>query len=222
MDEEVAHFEDGIIDVVAEHGLAEMFDEDAPDGRAVVEDAAVMAGAGPELVALFGVVDEGAEERGFEGFGVLAEFADQVLGDEFGGFFGEEDVAGHTAEHFDGDFFQLVFAHQHEDRHVHAAVAHQRDQRGHLALPAALAPVDEHAAHGAVRADGEFRVVHVAGFLDFEAEFLDFLDDFLDADSLQVLGVEAGGADEKVESPFVFHAWPLAGAAFLAAAGGFV
>ncbi len=73
--EEIAEFEDRIVEVVAEHRLAEMLDEDAADRAAGVEDAAVVAGAGPELIALFGVVDERAEERRLQSFGVLLEAA---------------------------------------------------------------------------------------------------------------------------------------------------
>ena len=71
MDQQVAELEHGVVEVVAEHRLAEVLDEDAADRAAVVEDAAIVAGAGPELVALLGVVDQRAEERRLQRLGIL-------------------------------------------------------------------------------------------------------------------------------------------------------
>ena len=57
--EQVAQLEHRIVEIVAENRVAEMFDEDPSDRAAVVENAAVVAGAGPKLVAFLGIVDEG-------------------------------------------------------------------------------------------------------------------------------------------------------------------
>ena len=78
MDQQVAELEHGIVEIVAEHRLAQMLDEDAADRAAIVENAAIVAGAGPELVALLGIVDQGAEERRLERLGILLESAHQV------------------------------------------------------------------------------------------------------------------------------------------------
>jgi hypothetical protein len=47
VDQQVAEFQDRIVEIVAEHRLAQMLDEDAPDRAAAIEHAAIMAGAGP-------------------------------------------------------------------------------------------------------------------------------------------------------------------------------
>ena len=103
MDQEIAEFEHGIVEVVAEHRFAEMLDEDAADRAAIVEDAAIVPGAGPELVAALGIVDQRAEERRLQRLGILLEPAHQVLGDEFRRLLGEEDVAVDIIEHLDRD-----------------------------------------------------------------------------------------------------------------------
>src|SRR5580692_4330625 len=60
---EVAELGDRVVEVVAEDRLAQMLHEDAADRAAAVEDAAVVPGTGPELVALLGIVHQRAEER---------------------------------------------------------------------------------------------------------------------------------------------------------------
>ena len=82
MGQQVAEIEHRIVEVVAEHRLAEMLDEDPADRAAAVEHAAIVARAGPELVALLGIVDQRAEERRLQRLGILLQAADQVLGDE--------------------------------------------------------------------------------------------------------------------------------------------
>jgi hypothetical protein len=73
MGEEVAEIEHGIVEVVAEHGFAEMLDEDPADRAAAVEHAAIVARAGPELVAFLGIVDQRAEERRLQRLGILLQ-----------------------------------------------------------------------------------------------------------------------------------------------------
>ncbi len=82
VDQQVAEVEHGIVEIVAEHRLAQMLDEDAADRAAIVEHAAIVAGAGPQLVAFLGIVDQRAEERRLQGLGILLEPAHQVAGDE--------------------------------------------------------------------------------------------------------------------------------------------
>src|SRR6202044_1091152 len=48
MGEEIAEFEDRVVEVVAKHGFAQMLDKDASDGTAAVKDPAVVAWAGPQ------------------------------------------------------------------------------------------------------------------------------------------------------------------------------
>ena len=71
--QEIAEFENRIVEIVAKHRFAEMLDEDASDRTAAVEDPAVVAGTRPQLVALFLVVDERAEERRLQRVGILLE-----------------------------------------------------------------------------------------------------------------------------------------------------
>ena len=140
--QEVAEFEDRIVEVVAEHRLAQMLHEDPADRAAAVEDAAVVARAGPELVALFGVVDQRAEERRLQRLGILLEARHEVLGDELGRLLGQEHIAVDVVEHLDRDVLEALAPDEDDDRHVEAAPPHQVDQRGGLALDALLAPVD--------------------------------------------------------------------------------
>ena len=78
MGEKIAEFEHRIVEIVAKHRLAEMLDEDAADRAAAVENAAIVSRAGPHLVALFGIIDERAEERRLQSLGILLEPADEV------------------------------------------------------------------------------------------------------------------------------------------------
>ena len=78
--EKIAEFEDRIVEVVAKDRLAQMLDEDPADRAPAVEDAAVVAGAGPELVAFLLVIDERAEERGLQRVGILLEARDEIAG----------------------------------------------------------------------------------------------------------------------------------------------
>ena len=186
MGQQIAEVEHRIVEIVAEHRLAEMLEENPPDRAAGVEDAAVVAGAGPELVALLGIIDQGAEEWRLQRLGVLPQPADQVLGDEIGRFLGEEHVAVGFAQHIDGNVFQPVAADQDDDRHVEAALADQRDQPGHLALRPALAPVQQHAANRGIGLDHQFGVIDLARFHDAVAVALDLLGDRLEPLAFQV------------------------------------
>ena len=139
-----------------------MLHEDAADRAAVVEDAAVVARAGPELVALLGVVDERAEERRLQRLGILREAADQIAGDEFRRLLGEKDIAVDEVEHLDRDVLEALAAHQDDDRHFQPALAHQIDQRGGLAVEPLLAPIDHHAADGGVGLHRDRRILDAA------------------------------------------------------------
>src|ERR1700677_2858666 len=90
--QEIAEFENRIVEVVAKDRFAEMLDEDASDRTAAVEDAPVVAWARPQLVAFFLIVDERAEERRLQRVGVLLQTRDQVPGNEFGRLFGQENI----------------------------------------------------------------------------------------------------------------------------------
>src|SRR3984885_15050407 len=79
-----------------------MFHEHPADRTAAVKHAAIVARAGPQLVALLGIVDERAEERGLQGLGILLEPADQVFGDEGRCFLGQEDITVDEIEYLDG------------------------------------------------------------------------------------------------------------------------
>src|SRR5271157_6099819 len=99
-----------------------MFDENPADGAFPIEDAAVVAGAGPDLVALLGIVDHRPEEWGFERSCILLEVAHQVAGDEGGRILGQEDVASDLTQDIDGNLLQRVAANQDEDGDIEPAV----------------------------------------------------------------------------------------------------
>ena len=205
MDQQIAEIEHGIVEVVAEHGLAQMLDEDPADRAPVVEDAAIMAGAGPQLVAFLGVVDQLAEERGLQGLGILLEPAHQVLGDELRRLLGEEDVAVDVVHHLDGDVLQPLAAHEQDDRHLEAAPAHHVDHRCGLAVEALLAPVHDHAADGGVGLDDHLGILDAACPHDLEAHLLDGNRDLAEPVALQIVRVEGRCADEKGETPEEIH-----------------
>ena len=198
--QEVAELQDRIVEVVAEDRLAQMLHEDAADRAAAVEDAAVVAGAGPELVALLGVVDQRAEERRLQRLGVLLEARDEVLGDEFRRLLGQEHVAVDVVEHLDRNVLEALAPDQDDDRHVEAAPAHQIDQRGRLALDALLAPVDDHAADRRVGLHRDLRVLDPARLDHLEAHPLDRRDDLVDPEALEIVGVEHRRGEEEGEA----------------------
>ena len=78
-----------------------MLDEYPSDRTAAVEHAAIVSGARPKLVSLFGIVDELTEERCLQGLGILLQPADQVFGDEGRRLLRQEDVAVDEVEHLD-------------------------------------------------------------------------------------------------------------------------
>ncbi len=205
VDQQVAELEHGIVEVVAEDRLAEMLDENAADRAAIVEHPAVVARAGPELVAALGVVDQRTEERRFQRLGILLEPAHQVLGDKRRRLFGEEDVAVDVVEHLDRDVFQPLAADQHDDRHFQPTPPHQVDQRRGLALQSLLAPVDHHAADGGVGLDGDLGILGPPCLDDLEAELLDFDDDLAQPVAFEVVGIKGRCGNEKREAPEEVH-----------------
>src|SRR5262249_44370710 len=104
--------------VVAKHRFAKVLNEDAPDRAAPVEYAAVMTGAGPKLISFFGIIDQRAEKGRTQRLGVLPQTADQVLGNEVRGLFGEEDITVGFLKHIDRYVLQLLPAYQYDDGHV--------------------------------------------------------------------------------------------------------
>ena len=205
MDQQVAELEHGVVEVVAENSLSEVLDEDPADRAAVVEDAAVVARAGPELVAALGVVDQRPEERRLQRLGILLEPAHEVLGDEGRRLLGEEDVAVDIVEHLDRDVLQALAAHQHDDRHFQPAPSHQVDQRRGLAFQALLAPVDHHAADGSVGLDGDLGVLDPPCLDDLEAELFDLDGDLAQPVAFEVVGIEGRCGNENREAPEEIH-----------------
>ena len=205
VDQQVAEIEHGIVEVVAEHRLAQMLDEDPADRASVVEDAAIVAGAGPELVAFLGIVDQFAEERRLQRFGILLEATHQVLGDELRRFLGEEDVAVDIVHHLDGDVLQALAANQDDDRHLEAAPPHHVDHRGGLAVEALLAPVDDHAADRGIGLDHHLGILDAAGAHDLEAHLFDRDGDLAEPVAFEIVGIEGRSADEESEAPEEIH-----------------
>ena len=198
--QEVAELENRIVEVVAEDRLAQMLHEDAADRAAAVEDAAIVSRAGPELVALLGVVDQRAEERRLQRLGILLEARDEVLGDELRRLLGEKHVAVDEVEHLDRDVLEALAPDQDDDRHVEAAPAHQIDQRGRLAFDALLAPVDDHAADRRVGLHRDLRVLDPARLDHLKAHPLDRGDDLIDPEALEIVGVEHRRREEEGEA----------------------
>ena len=184
--EEVAELDDGVVEVVAEDGRAQVLDEDAADGAAAVEYAAIVAGAGPELVALLGEVHQRSEERRFQRGGVVAQARREVAGDELRRLLGQEHRAVDLVQHLDRDILQARAAEQDEHGQLEPPAADEVDEASRLAEQAALAPVHQHAADGGVGLDGELRVVRAAGDDDREAQALDLADDLLEAEPVEV------------------------------------
>jgi hypothetical protein len=205
MGEEIPQIEDGIVQIIAKDRFPQVLDEDAADRRAVVEDAAVMAGAGPELVALLGVIDQRAEERRLERVGVLRHPGDEVPGDEFRRLLREEDVAVDEVEQLDRDVFQPLAADHDDDRHLQAAPAHHVDERGGLALQAALSPIHHEAADRGIGLHGDRGVLDAPRPHHLEAARLDRRDDLLDPRALQIIRIKGGGAHQHGEAAVKIH-----------------
>ena len=205
MGEEVAEIEHGIVEVVAEHGFAEMLDEDPADRAAVVEHAAIVARAGPELVAFLGIIDQRAEERRLQRLGILLEPADQIFGDEGRRLLGEEDVAVDEVEHLDRQILEALAPDQQDDREIEAAAAHQIDQCRGLALKPLFAPIHHHAADRGIGLHRHLGVLQLAGPDHLEAGALDLLDDLVEADALEVVGVEHRCGEQEVEALEIVH-----------------
>ncbi len=203
--EQVTELDDRVVEIGAEHRLAHVLHEDAADRAAAVEDAAVMAGTGPQLVAFLPVVDERAEKRRLQRLGILLETADQALGDEGRRFLGEEDVAVDEVEHLDRHVLESFAPHQQHDRHFEPAPAHQVDQGRGLALEAFLSPIDHQAADGGVGLYSNFGILDPPRPHDLEAESLDRRDDLLDPQALEIVGIEGRGIEQKGESLVEVH-----------------
>ncbi len=203
--EQVAHLHHRVVEIVAKDRIAQMLDEDPADRAASIERAAIMAGAGPEHVALLGIIDQRAEERRLERVGVLAQPGHQVLADEVRRLLGQEDEAVDMVEHVDRDLLQGLAAHQDDDRHVQAALADQLDQVGGLAVGALLAPVDHHAADRGVGADRQLGVVVALRVHDGVAVLLDLGEDLLQPRAFQVVRIEARHANQELEPARIFH-----------------
>ena len=138
------------------------------------------------MVALFGIVDQRAEKRRLQGLGILLQAADQVLGDEGRCFLGQEDVAVDEVEHLDREVLEPLAADQQDNREVEAASSHQIDQRRRFSFEALLAPVDHHAADGGVGLHRNFRILELVSPDDFETGALDFRDDLVEAEPLEI------------------------------------
>ena len=144
-----------------------------------------------------GVVDERAEERRLQRLGILLEARDEVLGDEFRRLLGQEHIAVDEVEHLDRNVLEPLAPDQDDDRHVEAALAHQVDERGGLALDALLAPVDDHAADRRVGLHGDLGVLDPARLDHLKAQPLDRGDDLVDPEALEVVGVEHRRREQK-------------------------
>ena len=206
--QQVAKLQHRIVEIVAENGFAEMFDENPADRTAVVEHAAIVAGAGPELVAFLGIIDQFAKKRRFQRFGELLQAADEVFGDEFRRFLGQEDIAIDIVEHVDRQILEALAPHQQDDRHFQAAFADIGDEGGGLAVEALLAPVDHHAAYRRIGLDRQFGVFDPARLDHLKTGFFHRADNLMQAQAFQLVGIEGRGVEQECESTKIIHAWP--------------
>ncbi len=207
--QEIAQFEHRVVEVVAEHRLAEMFHEDAPDRAAAVEDAAIVARTGPELVALLGEIGQRAEKRRLQCFRILLEPADQILGDKFRGFLSQENVAVDEIQHLDRNVLEALAPHQQHDRHLETAPPHQVDQGCGLAFQALLAPIDHHAADRGVGLDGDLRVLRAPRLDDLEPHLLDRRHDLLKAQAFEIIRIEHRSREKEGKALEIIHVLPL-------------
>ena len=136
----------------------------------------------------------------------MLDAADQAARDIFGRLLGEEDITVDEIQHLDGDVLEALAPHQDDDRHFEAALAHQIDQRGRLAVDAALAPIDHHAADRRVGLHRDDGVLDTARPDHFEAEPLDRRYYLLDPRAFQIVRIERRRADQDREMSEKVHA----------------
>jgi hypothetical protein len=129
----------------------------------------------------------------------------RLLGDEGRGFLGEEDIAVDEIEHLDRDVFKPLATDQQDDGEIEAPFAHQVDQRRGLAFEALLAPVDHHAADRRVGLDRDRGVFELARLDDLEAGTLDLIDDLIEANALEIVGVECWHRKQEIEAFEIVH-----------------
>ena len=206
--QEVAEVEHRIVEVVAEHRFAQMLHEHPADRTAVVKHAAIVARAGPQLVALLGIVDQRAEKRRLQRLGILLQAADQVLGDKGRRLFRQEDIAVDEVEHLHRQVLEALAADQEDDREFEAAPPHQVDQRGGLAFEALFAPVDHHAADRGVGLHRDLGVLKPARPHDFEAGAFDLGDDLVETETFERVGVEDGCCEQECKASEIVHGFP--------------
>ena len=170
-----------------------MLHEDAANWATAVENTAIVTRTGPQLVPFFGIINERAEKRRLQGFSILLQPADQILGDEFRRFLGEKHIAVDEVENLHGNVLEALAAHQYNDGHIEAALAHQIYQCRRLSLKTLLAPIHYYAADRGVGLHGNFRVLQATRLHHLEAHALDRRDDLLNAHAFEILSVEGRG-----------------------------
>ena len=129
----------------------------------------------------------------------------RLRGDEFGRLLGQEHIAVDEVEHFDRNVLEALAADENDDRHVEAALAHQVDERGRLALDSLLAPVDHHAADRGVGLHRHLGVLETARLDDLEPHPLDGRDDLADPKALEIIGVEHRRREQKGQALGEIH-----------------
>ena len=71
-----------------------------------------------------------------------------------------------------------------------------------------LAPVDHHATDGGVGLHRDRGVLELARPDDLEAGALDFVDDLIESDALEIVRVKGGCREQKREAPEIVHVCP--------------
>src|SRR5579871_414319 len=188
MNEKVAQFYHGIIQVVTEHRLAQMFDENPADGALSIEDSAVVAGAGPDLVSLLRIVDHRSEEWGLERSCILLEVAHQVAGDEGRRILGQEDVASDLTQGIDGNLLKRVATNQNEDGNVEPAIAQEGDKGSDAAGLFPRPPFKQDAADRSIRSYCQLAALDALRFHHLEAEMFDLFGNLTQALAFERIG----------------------------------
>src|SRR5262249_25390229 len=119
-----------------------------------------------------------------------------------------ENVTVDEVEHFDREILKPLATDQQNDRKVEPPTAHQVDQRRGLAFQTFLAPVDHHAAVRSIHLHLYLRFVQLACPDSLETVTFDLSDDLVEAESLQIVGVEDRRCEQEGKASEIVHVLP--------------
>lgn len=174
-----------------------MLNKDAADWTATIKDPAVVSRARPQLVALFRIVYQGAEEGCLQRFCILRQTTDEVSCNKLGRLLGKEDVAIDKIEYLHGHVFEPLVAHEQDDRHLETPATHQIDQRSSLAFETFFPPINHQATDSGIGLHGDFSVFNSGRPDDLKTEPLDRGNNLLETQSLEIFGIKRRGGEQK-------------------------